>query len=222
MLFLRLSKTLSSILEGVFGDDSWEEIVYIIDRIRRLVSFHSSVKFMLHVHMALLLIIQFHQIVWIHRYWWVPKRWPTAFLVSFIKYNISCLTHKIIIVFILIYLHVSYGCRVVYELGLGGGKQKRNSIFFHRWRKCFAREWVCLFWCRCTSLVVCSVCWLLNRTQAVNCKSQVTLIVIICVFHNGYKILSLKRYNFCFTRKISNRYTTNIRIVPNKIFLIFL
>jgi len=63
VLFLRLSKTLSSILEGVFGDDSWEEIVYIIDRIRRLVSFHSSVKFMLHVHMALLLIIQFHQIV---------------------------------------------------------------------------------------------------------------------------------------------------------------
>lgn len=50
VVFKTIKNIVVDILEGVFGDDSWEEIVYIIDRIRRLILFHSSVKFMLHVH----------------------------------------------------------------------------------------------------------------------------------------------------------------------------
>jgi len=81
----------------------------------------------IYVTRTYLLIIQFHQIVRIHRYWWVPKRWPTAFLVSFIKYNILCLTHKIIIVFILICVLRS-SCSI--RTRLRRRKGKKIAFFF--------------------------------------------------------------------------------------------
>lgn len=82
-------------VEGVFGNEFWEEIVFIVDHIRRLILFHSSttllaVKFMLHVHTEYRIIINYT--ISLNRpnprVLWVPKLWPTAFLVSFIKYNI--------------------------------------------------------------------------------------------------------------------------------------
>jgi hypothetical protein len=85
----------SDILEGVFGNEFWEEIVFFVDHIRRLILFHSSttllaVKFMLHVHTEYRIIINYT--ISLNRpnprVLWVPKLWPTAFLVSFIKYNI--------------------------------------------------------------------------------------------------------------------------------------